>query len=103
MLKIDGDETIAALMESICGPVSSEATRPQKVDRNDSEHGSDGQSGRGQCEGTACSAREQRWARLLGAMRMLMLLAPLSRDQISLAAACARVIARIPPRPSRVL
>ena len=59
MLKIDGDETIAALMESICGPVSSEATRPQKVDRNDSEHGLDGHSGRGQRAGIACSAREQ--------------------------------------------
>jgi hypothetical protein len=103
VLKIDGGSNIAALMESVRGSISSEAAGPQKVDRNDPEHGSDGQSGRGQRAGTACSAREQRWARLLGAMRMLMLLAPLSRDQISLAAACARVIARIPPRPSRVL
>ena len=84
MLKLNGDSKIAALMESIRGPISSEATRPQKVDRNDSEHGSDGQSGCGQCEGTACSAREQRWARLLGAMRMLMLLAPLSKVTRSL-------------------
>ena len=59
MLKINGDSKIAALMESIRGPISSEATRPQKVDRNDSEHGLDGHSGRGQRAGVACSAREQ--------------------------------------------
>ena len=103
MLKIDGDETIAALMESICGPVSSEATRPQKVDRNDSEHCSDGQSGRSRRAGMACNAREQRWARLLGAMRMLVLLGAVAVGASSLISACARIIARIPPRPSRVL
>ena len=34
MLKIDSDSKIAALMESIAGSISSEATRPQRVDRN---------------------------------------------------------------------
>ena len=97
MLKIDSDEKTASLMESVCGSISSEATRPQKVGRNDSEYGSDGQSGRGQRAGTACSAREQRWARLLGAMRMLMLLAPCrsTKDQRSLLVQHVRASLRV--------
>ena len=70
--KINSDEMTAALMESIRSSISGEATRPQQVDHHDLEHGSDGQSGRGQRAGTACNAREQRWARFLGTMRMLV-------------------------------
>ena len=103
MRKVDSDEKIAALMESIRGSIGSEATRPQKVYRNDPEHASDTQSGRAKRAGTGCSAREQRAAHVVVAMGMLVLLAPLSWSQSSPAAACARAYRRIPPGPSRVL
>ena len=56
--KINSDEMTTALMESIRGSISGEATRPQQVD-HDLEHGSDRQSGRGQRAGTTCNATEQ--------------------------------------------
>ena len=70
--KINSDEMTAALMESIRSSISGEATRPQQVDRNDLQHASNGQSGRGHSAGTSCNAREQQWARILRAMRMLV-------------------------------
>ena len=103
MRKVDSNEKIVALMESIRGSIGSEATRPQKVYRNDPEHASDTQSGRAKRAGTGCSAREQRAAHVVVAMGMLVLLAPLSWSQSSPAAACARAYRRIPPGPSRVL
>ena len=69
--KINSDEMTTALMESIRGSISGEATRPQQVDRNDLQHASNGQSGRGHSACTSCNAREQQWARILRAMRML--------------------------------
>ena len=103
MLKIDSNEKTAALMESIHGSNCSEATRPQNVDRNNLEHAFHGQHGRGRLEGVACGARERRWARVLGAVRMLVSRVPLSWDQLTLGAACARVFARIPAGPFRLL
>ena len=103
VLKIDSDENTAALMESIDGSICSEATQPQKVVRNNSVHASDGHSGRGQHAGMGCNTTEQPWARLLGAVRMLVLLAPVSWHRLSLGAACARAVSRIPLGSSRVL
>ena len=103
MLKIDCDKKTAALKEAIRGSICSEATWLQKVDHNDSECGLDEQSGCSQRGGMGCGAKEQYWARLLGAVSMLVLLAPLPWAQLSLAAACARVIACIPPGSSRTL
>ena len=93
----------AALMESILGSISSEAPQPQKVVGNLFERGSDEQSEQDQLVGMGCEARKQGWTRLSGAMCMLVSRAPSSWDQLTLAAACARVILHIHPGLSRVL
>ena len=93
----------AALMESIIGSICSEAAQPQKFVGNLSEHGSDGQSEQEQRRGVVCDARKQGWTRLSGAMCMLVSRALSSWEQLTLAAACARVISRIHPGLSCVL
>ena len=67
------------------------------------ERGSDEQSEQDQLVGMGCEARKQGWTRLSGAMCMLVSRAPSSWDQLTLAAACARVILHIHPGLKRVL
>ena len=98
MRKVDSNEKIVALMESIRGSIGSEATRPQKVYRNDPEHASDTQSGRAKRAGTGCSAREQRAAHVVVAMGMLVLLrAIVVEPELS----CCSLCTRVSPYPSR--
>ena len=89
MLKIDCDKKTAALKEAIRGSICSETTWLQKVDHNDSECASDDPSGHSQRKYMGCGAKEQYWARLLGTVSMLLLLAPLSWAALSCCSLCA--------------